>query len=90
MTISLIYFISEPLHAPWLRTAVSAIAEKLNRVYCIHWILLMDGITVFSLFVPFCVSNLWQIIGGGLIVAVLSIATAFLWKHIKKKKESAH
>lgn len=90
MYISLIYFISEPLHAPWLRTAVSAVAEKLNQVYCIHWILLMDGIIVFSLFVPFCVSSLWQIIGGGLIVAVLSIAIAFLWKHIKKKKESAH
>ena len=85
--ISLIYFVSELLRSPRLRNAVSAVAEKLNLIYCIHWLLLMDGITVFSLFVSFFVSSLWQVIVGGLIIAVLSIAVAFLIEYIKKKKE---
>ena len=88
--IGIIWFISEQLRSERLRNAVSAVAEKLNRIYCIHWLLLMDGITMFSVFVSYRVSSIWQVIGTGLIIMALSIALAFLIEHIKKKKELAY
>lgn len=80
----IIYFVFEGAKPNVIRECISFISSRLNMIYCVHWILLMNVIGISSIFIDYNFTNVWQVIVIGVVVMIVSI-TVGVSNHKHKK-----
>ena len=69
----IVYFIFEGTSSSVLKNYISYISSKLNIIYCVHWVLLMNIIGISCIFIDCNITNIWQVIVVGIVVMIVSV-----------------
>lgn len=82
------YFVSKVIESFGKGNLISKIASKVNSIYCIHWVLEMEGVVLVLLLFDVTVCSIFWVFAGGIVIFIIGTLLAFSWDGIRRIKNN--